>query len=181
MLLLTICMLIQGFSIGITKRLALSECDLLDGMRVWCVRNLIHIVLFFWAICMFVNFRALAGPETPSPLHLKVLETRKDTRFKLRLIYLGMAIVCIGFITINTVCVRCNQIYWCQLPEGYKYAKEHANQHGIFYSQMHYVLTLLNMTCYSATLNIFNRTQKLYTKKKNILQHKKTPKKIKED
>ena len=92
-----------------------------------------------------------------------------------------MSINCILFILTNTISVQYNRKFICKVPEEYEHAKAHQDQFGNYQANIHYVLTLVNMTCYSATFSIFQRLQHLYSKKKDFLQNNPTPKKVKEE
>ena len=82
---------------------------------------------------------------------------------KLRELYLGLACTCTSFIVINNVTTRYNATTWC-VGQDYEHAVAHADEKGIFRHEIHLVLTLLNLICYSATFAAYKKIDKVYSK-----------------
>jgi len=67
-------------------------------------------------------------------------------------LYLGlMATSCI-FIFVNNVTIKYNSDSWCY-GEAHDYASKNATD-NVFRSFIHYLLTFINMMCYTATFGI---------------------------
>ena len=47
----------QAVAIGLVKGVTVPECGIIGGLRNFAVVLLINLVLAFWGVCMWVNYR----------------------------------------------------------------------------------------------------------------------------
>ena len=146
--------LFQAISIGLTKSLDLSECMLFGGLRMFIIVLLPNFLFAFWAVCMFVNFRTIQLASKD----LTLIHTEQ------RYMYLGLMATCCMFIFINNATIKYNSDSWCY-GEAYLIAEENSTD-NVFRSYLHYLLTLVNMICYSSAFGIASTLGNLYERKK---------------
>ena len=51
--------LLQGVVLGLTKQLKPEECQLFEGIRYFAKTVLPNILLSFWGVCMWINYRSV--------------------------------------------------------------------------------------------------------------------------
>ena len=62
--------------------------------------------------------------------------------------YLGLVVCCCSFVLLNNFSIKYNTFNWCD-GEDYEFALANLNEYNEFRSHFHYVLTLINVMCYS--------------------------------